>query len=121
MTNRGRSRAHAAPAWPWLLLSAALVLVLCACHGADAWFWDTLVHKNQKTKSESKNCVSKTGWAKFELHGQPPKQVEGLTYCSRWKEHTCCDAEQTNRARSLYSSMDYRTTEKTCREVSSIT
>ena len=30
---------------------------------------------------------------------------------------TCCDDEQASRARSLFASMDYRTTTKECREV----
>ena len=65
-------------------------------------------------------CVSKGEWPKFDLHGKPPKNRKELSYCSRWKEYTCCDEEQTAKARSLAATMDYRTTTKECRTVSTV-
>ncbi len=63
-------------------------------------------------------CVSKDEWPKFELHGKQPRSQSGLTYCSRWRDFTCCDETQVNKARNLYSTMDLALTTKPCREVS---
>ena len=85
---------------------------------AIVWLVAALAHSTGHCQdADVATCQTKAFWPKFRRHGRPPSSNEHLTYCSRWKDHTCCDDEQSNRARFLYSSMDYRTTTKKCREV----
>ncbi|QDZ20254.1 folate receptor domain-containing protein [Chloropicon primus] len=96
------------------LVALVFIIFVLVVGPAEAWFG------GGKGKGKGKGpavCVSKANWAKYERHGKVPRHQKDLTYCSRWREDTCCDAEQTNRARTLYSTMDYRTTSKGCREV----